>query len=125
METSSRFDIAGILVAPLGIGVAAFQDDLRGGLAPDSPQLTQRVIEKGVPLVQKDGVAISDDDIVDYPYIGLGIVALALGAWSYVAKENHRVSEMAAALGIVALAWHYVLIGIVVAVVEMIVLSVS
>ena len=49
-------------------------------------------------------------------YIGLGLVAIVLGIVSYIRKESHRVAGMPGALGIVATAWEYVLIGLIIAV---------
>ncbi|MFP6780334.1 MAG: hypothetical protein VCB59_01440 [Gammaproteobacteria bacterium] len=45
------------------------------------------------------------------------MVSLVLGVWSFMVKENHRISGLAGALGVVAMAWEYVLPGVVIAVV--------
>ncbi len=101
----------------IGISIAVFQDDLRARLSPDSPKLVERVAEKGIRLFDSGTVAEDKHDAIDFIYIGLGLLGLSLGVGSYIAKENHRVSAVAGALGIVALAWQYVLIGVVIAVV--------
>ncbi len=110
----------GIVVALLAICVAMFQDDLRPAPPPVDEQLKQKVIEKGAKML---GLAVESKeernrhDYVAVGYTGLGLVALILGVVLYVRQENHRVAGMAGALGIVAIGWEYVLIGVAIAVV--------
>lgn len=109
--------IAGICVAIIAIGIAIFQDDLR----PEAPSATTQLADRVSEAVAKiGGIEIEESssrDWVTLTYIGLGFLALVAGIVSFVQKENHRVSGMAGALGVVAIAWEYVLIGVVVAVV--------
>lgn len=114
---SNRIGLLGILIALIGVSVAVLQDDLRLRIAPDSPKLIERVAVKGIKLFGNTAVEEDKHDAVDFLYIGLGLVAFALAAVSYITNENHRISATAAALGIIALAWQYVLIGLIIAVV--------
>ena len=117
MIKANRIGLIGIVFAILGVCVAALQDDIRVRISSDSPMLEEKVAEKGITLFRKGTVAEEKHDLVDFIYIGLGLVALMLGVVSYITKENHRVSAVAGALGIVAIAWQYVLIGVVIAIV--------
>ncbi len=117
MLKANRIGLLGILIALIGVSVAVLQDDLRSRIAPDSPKLVERVAVKGIKLFGNTKVKETKHDVVDFIYIGLGLVAFALAAVSYIVNENHRISAAAAALGIIALAWQYVLIGFVIAVV--------
>jgi hypothetical protein len=49
--------------------------------------------------------------------MALGLLALVAGIASFVKNENHRISGLAGALGVVVIGWEYVLIGLVIAVV--------
>jgi hypothetical protein len=94
-------------------------------LRPSPPlaaeQLKEKVLQKGAEMF---GVKIEKKterhDFVAVTYIGLGLVAIVLGVVSYIRKESHRVAGMAGALGIVAIAWEYVLIELIIAVVILI-----
>ena len=113
----NKIGIAGILIAIIAVGVAIFQDDIR----PEPPSATTQLADRVSEAVAKiGGIEIeekSSRDWVTLTYIALGFLALIAGIVSFVQKENHRVSGMAGALGVVAIAWEYVLIGVVVAVV--------
>jgi len=111
------FGIVGIVIALVAIAVAVFQDDLRPSPPPPSEQLTTRVLEKGVELFTGEVEKKNKRDLVGYTYAGLGLLAFMLGAVSFTKKENTRISGLAGGLGIIAIAWEYVLIGIVIAVV--------
>lgn len=117
MINKNTFGIIGIFIAIIAITVAVFQDELRPSPPPVSEQLTTRVLEKGVELLVGDVEKKNKRDLVGYTYAGLGLLALMLGVFSFTKKENTRISGLAGALGILAIAWEYVLIGIVIAVV--------
>ena len=117
MFKANRFGLIGIVIATIGTAIAIAQDHLRVKFTPESPKLVGQVVDKGFNLFRKDDVVVETHDRIDYIYIGLGLVSLVLGVWSFIVKENHRVSGLAGALGVVAMAWEYVLIGVVLAVV--------
>lgn len=120
----NKIGIIGIIVAFLGITVAIFQDDIRKSIEPKNPGLSAQALAKGKALLtgKKD---TSEHDKIDYVYIGLGLLAFVLGVISYLRKENHRISATSAALGIIAIAWHYVLIGVVIAIIILVIGGVS
>jgi hypothetical protein len=111
----------GIVVALIGITVAIFQDDLRPSPPLAAEQLKEKVLQKGAAML---GVRVEEKterhDFVAVTYIGLGLAAIVLAVVSYIRKESHRVAGMAGALGIMATAWEYVLIGLVIAVIILI-----
>lgn len=113
----NKFGIAGICIAIFAIAIAIFQDDIR----PEPPTVSVQLADRLADAVAKIGGVETDEsspkDWVTLAYIGLGLLALVAGIVSFVQKENHRVSGMAGALGVVAIAWEYVLIGVIVAVV--------
>jgi len=117
MINKNTFGIIGIFIAIIAIAVAVFQDDLRPTPPPASELLTTRVLEKGVELFTGEVEKMKKRDLVRYSYAGLGLLALILGVASFTNKENTRISGLAGGLGIIAIAWEYVLIGIVIAVV--------
>jgi|TARA_B110000263_G_C14781499_1_gene273434 hypothetical protein len=81
-------------------------------LPPDSPKVVRQVIEKAFNLFRTDDAIVESHDTIDSLYIGFGLVALVLGVCSFIAKQKHRIAGLAGALGVVALAWEYVLIAL-------------
>jgi hypothetical protein len=49
-------------------------------------------------------------------YTVLGLAAIGLGTFSWIKKEHIRMSGAAAALGLIAIAWQWVLIGVCIAI---------
>lgn len=117
--------MAGILIALLAIGVAAFQEQLRPPPPPAKTQLKERVVEKAAELVGIESESSASRDWITLIYIGLGFLALVVAVVAYVTGESHRISGMAGALGVIAIGWEYVLIGIVVAIVILILANIS
>ena len=117
MIKANRIGLIGIVIAVLGICCAIFQDDLRAQITPDSPKIEQSVLKEGIRIFSSGDVSHDKRDVVDFIYMGMGILGLILGVISYIVKENHRIAAAAGALGVMAIAWQYVLIGVLVAVV--------
>jgi len=113
----NKFGITGICIAIFAIAIAIYQDDIRPESPTASVQLADRLADAVAKIGGVETDASSPKDWVTMAYIGLGLLALIAGIVSFVQKENHRVSGMAGALGVVAIAWEYVLIGVIVAVV--------
>lgn len=113
----NRIGIVGICIAVVALGIAIFQDDIR----PEQPSATTSLGDRVFEVVKSIGSDDTDKrlsrDWVTLTYIGLGFVALVAGIVSFIRKEDHRVSGMAGAIGVVAIGWEYVLIGVVIAVV--------
>lgn len=108
--------ILGIVVALGGVAVAAFQDELRGPRPPLSEQLKEEVLNRGAELFGGDVEKARGVDAVSATYTFLGFLGLVLGVGSFVRNEDHRISGMAGALGIIAMSWEYVLIGVILAI---------
>ena len=125
MIKANRIGFIGIVIAVLGICCAIFQDDLRAQITPDSPKIEQSVFKEGIRIFSSGEASHDKRDVVDFIYMGMGILGLILGVTSYIVKENHRVAALAGALGVMAIAWQYVLIGVAIAVVLFLVGSFS
>ncbi len=109
--------ILGIFIAILAIALAMFQDPIREQVA-SGKTLKERVIEGGAALIGIEPRRSSEDrDWIVWAYSGVGLLAVIFGVVSYLRQENHRFSGMAGALGIIAIGWEYVLIGLIIAVV--------
>ena len=89
MFKANRFGLIGIVIATIGIVIAIAQDDLRVKFTPESLKLVGQDVDKGFSRAMLAHVA-----------------------------ENHLASGLAGALGVVAMAWNYVLIGVVIPVVR-------
>ncbi len=111
----NRIGKTGIILAIIAIGIAVFQDGIRESIDLTGSSEKVSVFKKGITIFSRDKPEI-ERDYIDYSYMGIGFLAMTLGVFSFLGKENHRVSGTAAALGLIAIAWHYVLIGIVLAV---------
>ena len=135
-----QIGIVGLAVGLIAIGVAAFQNNLRPEPPPPEPEptLKELAVDAGKKLIEekilkKDSDSSADNesimeeryDTVQLTYMGLGFVALILGVISWIRKDHIRISGGAVSLGLMAIAWQYVLIGIAVAVVILILASLS
>lgn len=58
-------------------------------------------------------------------YTALGLAAIGLGTFSWIKREHIRMSGGAAALGLMAVAWQWVLIGVLIAIVIFILANLS
>jgi uncharacterized membrane protein YidH (DUF202 family) len=125
-----QIGVIGLVVGLIAVGIAIFQDDLRSGSMPEkskeSLSLTEVAVEAGKNLfkekILKQEPASSagqgrSRDAITLTYLGLGFLAIVLGVVSWVKKDHIRVSGSAVGLGLIAVAWQYVLIGVVIAVV--------
>ena len=116
--------LVGICVALVGVAIAVFQDDLRANPSLTA-QVRERVSETVADIAGVESEGDAPRDWVTMTYLALGLVALVAGVASFLRHENQRVAGMAGALGIIVIGWEYVLIGVLVAVVLLIVMSIS
>lgn len=65
---------------------------------------------------QKEEPASQPATTVRIVYTALGLLAIGLGVFSWTRKEHGRIAGGAAALGLIAVAWQWVLIGVCVAI---------
>ena len=114
------FGLIGIVIALAGLGVAVFQEHLRPPPEPISVTLGEAALAKGKQWLGVGSEEIAAEqsaiDWVTIVQFALGFIGIALGAVSWIRSENHRVSALAAALGLVVVAWEYVLVAVGVAV---------
>lgn len=144
---TKHIGLLGLVIGLVAVGIAIFQDDLRAHSAPPplppppppekDASFKELAIKTGKKLIEtkvlkedaapapvleepkapRDGIALL--------YMGLGFLAIVLGVVSWVRKEHIRLSGGAVALGLVAVAWQFVLIGVAIAIIILIVSNVS
>jgi len=133
----AKLGYIGIVIGIIAIAIAIFQDDLRSpapeptpvqveegktlkeqAIAAGKKKLSEKLFgKKEVAPKEAEVETSSKRDKIEILYMSLGILALALGAFSWAKKEHHRVASAAVALGLIAVAWQFVLIGVSIAVV--------
>ncbi len=116
----NRIGLIGILIALTGIGVAIFQDDLRPEKPSAAEQIKDLAVSRGIELLGGHVEKRRERDLVQLTYLGLGFIALVLGVVSFLRKESPQVAGAAGALGVIAIGWEFVLIGIIIAVIILI-----
>ncbi|MFO1450672.1 MAG: hypothetical protein U1F61_21110 [Opitutaceae bacterium] len=62
---------------------------------------------------------------VSIVYTALGLLAIGLGVFAWTRKENGRIAGGAAVLGLMAVAWQWVLLGVGIAVLILILMGLS
>lgn len=141
--------VAGLILGVIAVGVAIFQGNIRDFISPPEPLvqdkrsikelafaagkkvLADKLREtadgpsKPQPQVEskKDGLFVdisSKYDPVSLVYALLGFAAMVLGVISWVKKDHIRISGGAISLGLMAVAWQYVLVGVTIAVIILI-----
>jgi hypothetical protein len=131
------FAILGLVIGFVAIGVAAFE---RPSLAPEAPKEDKRSLkelaaEAGKKLLKEKVLKESSPAPSSTPkvepsrptriaYMLLGLAAMAFGGVAWIRKENLRMACGAIAVGLVAVAWEYVLVAVAVAIFIMIVCAV-
>ncbi len=150
-QVKHRIGIIGLVIGLIAVGIAIFQDDLRAEIIPeDTPvvevekkeapsfkelaiKVSKRVIQDKIlkednaahlPPVEEDELHAPHDSIA-LIYTGLGFLAMVLGIISWVKKEHIRIAGGAISLGLVAIAWQYVLIGVGIAIIILILANFS
>lgn len=128
--------IIGLVLGFLALGIAIFQEDLRPAppkieykAVPDSSfkelaiDVSKKLIKEKllkqevVPQPKVIAPVEKSFDVVRLSYMLLGFAAMVMGVISWVNKDHVRMAGGAIALGVVALAWQYILIGIAIAVI--------
>jgi hypothetical protein len=116
----------GLILGFIAIGIAAFEVHLA---ASDTPKEDKRSLRE---LAGEAGKRVLKEKIlkeepaapppkpfhpVRVTYTLLGLAAMGLGTFSWIKKEHIRMSGGAAALGLLAVCWPWVLVGVCIAVV--------
>ena len=124
-----RFGLAGVVIAFLGLSVAVVHPLFADLWEPPPKDAADVVVEAGKKLagklVQKVKRAqpAPPPNRVSWPTVfaiaaaSAGLAGVGLGAVSWIRREDHRLSAAAVAVGLLAVAWHYIVAAIVVAVV--------
>lgn len=135
-----QYGIIGLVVGLIAVGIAIFQDDLFAEPEPvveEEVSLKELALEASKKLIKEKllkeegeepeppkgkktvlGMEIEErHNGVQLTYMALGFAAMVLGTISWVKKDHIRISGGAVALGLVAVAWQYVLIGVLIAIV--------
>ena len=115
----NKFSIIGLVVAIIAITVAVFHDDIQKLISKEDNSTTmERVLSRGAEtLGLVEAKEKSHFNIVRIAYTGLGVLSIVLAIVAYIREENHRFSGVVGAAGIVAIAWEYVLIGLIIGVI--------
>ncbi|MCB1226434.1 MAG: hypothetical protein KDK99_11520 [Verrucomicrobiales bacterium] len=129
--------ILGLTFGVIAIGVAIFQDNLREITSPPPEErslkelavsagkkfLADKLLEDRSPPAPPEKASglfsgISNRyDAVAMVYAVMGFAAMILGLISWIRRDHVRISGGAVALGLMAVAWQYVLVGVGIAVV--------
>jgi hypothetical protein len=145
--------IIGILMGLIAVGIAIFQGNIRDRVSPAKPEVQEeksikdlavgagkRMLTDMLREKQEDPVSqpastpekrglfsgVSDKyDSVSMVYVVLGFIAMVLGIASWVTKDHIRISGGAISLGLMAVAWQYVLIGITIAIIIFVIANLS
>ncbi len=145
--------LMGLVIGTIAVGIAIFQGNIRDVVSPPEPEvqnersikelavdagkkmLADRLREKQENPVppptsnsEKSGMfsGVSDKyDSVSMVYALLGFIAMVLGVVSWVKKDHIRISGSAISLGLMAVAWQYVLIGVTIAIIILIIANLS
>ncbi|MGJ8674293.1 hypothetical protein [Rubritalea sp.] len=136
-----KFGTFGILVGLIALCIAIFQNDLRpeesAPIQQPEPTLKElaveaskklindKILKEETPSVAPDIPSEEKHDAIQLTYMALGFLAIVLGAISWIRKDHIRLSGGAISLGIMAVAWQYVLIGITVAVIILIIANIG
>lgn len=123
--------IIGMIIGAIALFVAIFSNDIEAKLDPPvEKSTTQLLLDAGKTFLKTSVLKeeVTEENIlskVDYAYMTLGFIAMVIGVISWVKKDHVRISGAAVSLGLVAVAWQYVLVAVVFAVVLLIIFSFS
>jgi len=121
-----RYSIIGLIVGFLAVAIAAFESHLAATTPPveDKRSFRELATEAGKKVLKEKVLKEEPTEVSPKPfhpvrvtYTLMGLAAMGLGAVSWIRKEHVRMSGGAVALGLVAICWQWVLIGVCIAVV--------
>lgn len=125
--------IIGLILGFLGISIAIFEKDIAELITKYEVIPVKEVEEK--PLVsislgdkeisfgksktspKKPDLSSENTHLVRFIYSAFGLLAIVAGIIAWIRKENLRICGGAVSVGLIAVAWQYVLIGVAIAVI--------
>lgn len=129
------FSTIGLILGFIAVAIAAFETHLVASEPP--PPVHERSLKE---LAVDAGKAILKEKVlkeeapppqarpyhpVRITYILLGLAAMGFGIFSWIKKEHVRMSGGAAALGLMAICWQWVLVGVCIAIVIIVLANIS
>ncbi len=138
----NRLAIIGLAIGILAVGLAAFRNNfIYQNPTPDTAKPTlkeiageaaKKILEEKILHKKPVPHNPSIEDSQRLPlhpyqmvYTALGLVALTLGIVSWCRKDHIRLAGAATSLGLMAVCWEWVLIGVCIAVVVLILANLS
>ncbi len=123
--------VIGLTVGLIAVAIAIFQNDLRPPEPEDNRTLTEvageatkKLIREKILKEEPESPPVADHekrhDFIAITYMSLGFLAMVFGITSWVRKDHIRLSGGAVAVGLVAVGWEYVLVGLCIAVIVLV-----
>jgi hypothetical protein len=138
---SNRLAAIGLVIALIAVGMAAFRNNyLYPAPPPEAPKTTlkevageaaKKLLEEKILRRQPAAPPVHEDPrrLPLHPYqmvyTALGLLGFTLGILSWCRKEHIRLAGAAAAVGLMAVCWEWVLIGVCIAIVILILANLS
>lgn len=119
----NKYAAIGIIIGCIALVCAIFSEEIATLVDKLKPEqsVIEKIIDKGKrALTLEENISKSSLNITRLIYMIGGSIGLLFSIFSFVQKEETRMSIISSAVSIAALAWAYVLLGIVIAVVLMI-----
>jgi len=130
---SNRLAAIGLVIALIAVGMAAFRNNYLYPAAPSESQKTtlkevageaaKKLLEEKILRRQAAAPPVQEGSsrLPLHPYqmvyTALGLLGFTLGILSWCRKEHIRLAGAAAAVGLMAVCWEWVLIGVCIAIV--------
>jgi hypothetical protein len=129
------FSTIGLILGFIAVAIAAFETHLVA--SEPAPPVHERSLKE---LAVDAGKAILKEKVlkeeapppeakpfhpVRIAYMLLGLGAMGFGIFSWIKKEHIRMSGGAAALGLMAICWQWVLVGVCIAIVIIVLANIS
>ena len=129
------FATIGLILGFIAVGLAAFETHLIASEPPppeDERSLKELAVDASKKILKEKVLKEEVPPPPEKPfhpirvtYMLLGLGAMGFGLTSWIKKEHIRMSGGAAALGLMAICWQWVLIGVCIAVVIFILANIS
>jgi len=120
-----KFATVGFAIGITAVGIAAFEDHL-GAQKPGvedartvgqlAGEAAKRLVKERIFKVEPQAKAPEKFPPARVAYTLLGVAAIGLSTFSWVRREHVRLAGGAAALGLLAVCWPWVMVGVMLAV---------